>query len=175
MSTKADKAKAILGAVAPVVGGVFGGPAGALAGRVIAQALGKPDDAPEEELVDAIVAATPQQLLDLKNADLEFKKFLKENDLRIEEIHAADRASARARNIALRDRTPSVLAGAVVFGFFAILIWMLKYGLPERGDEVLLVMVGALGAAFGSIISFYFGSSSSSRAKDDTIAALKKP
>ena len=54
----------------------------------------------------------------------------------------------------------SLLGIGITFGFFGILGWMLAHGIPHTGGEALLVMRGALGAAFGAVINYYFGSSS---------------
>lgn len=67
------------------------------------------------------------------------------------------------------------LAIMVTIGFFAIIAaWMYK---PPQGDgasiAVLNTLTGMMGAAFGGIITYFFGSSSGSREKDDTIKAMK--
>lgn len=169
-----DKLKGILGAVAPTIGLALGGPLGSAAGTVLRRALGQ-ETATDEELEATVATADPETLLKIKSADLEFQKFLKQADIQIEQLANEDRANARSREIQLHDKTPAVLAWAITLGLFAVLLWMLKYGLPATGEQALLVMLGSLSTAFISVVSFYFGSSSSSRHKDATISeALKK-
>lgn len=93
----------------------------------------------------------------------------------IEKISADDRASARAREIALaaaghHDLTPKVLAYGTTAGFFGILTSMLYHPLPQDGHDVLLVLVSVLGTAWVGIMSYYFGSSSGSTAKSLLLA-----
>ncbi|MGH7254897.1 MAG: hypothetical protein ACREI3_03885 [Nitrospirales bacterium] len=91
----------------------------------------------------------------------------------LEKITAEDRASARQREVALKDWTPAALAFVVTVGFFGVLAYLLKYGTPAHGGEAMLVMLGALGTAWTGIIAYYFGSSAGSKKKDDLLA--KKP
>ena len=50
-----------------------------------------------------------------------------------------------------------LLAVFIACGIFAIIFWMLMFGMPEKGTEALLVLLGTVGTAFNSIISFYYG------------------
>lgn len=65
----------------------------------------------------------------------------------------------------------------VVAGFIGILILVLTTKLQGTAtSEVLLVMLGALAAAFGQVVSYWVGSSAGSAAKDAALAsAVTKP
>jgi hypothetical protein len=62
----------------------------------------------------------------------------------------------------------------VTAGFFGVLGYMLKWKIPAEGHDAMLLMLGALGAAWTSVVSYYFGSSSGSAAKDQTISDIAK-
>ena len=161
----------------PWLGTAIGGPLGGLAISAIGDALGL-SDATEASIKTAIAGATPEQMLALKKADQDFALQMQQMGLKnvtdLEAIAAGDRANARAREMAVHDRTPSVLAYVVTLGFFGILSYMLVYGVPPVGGEALLVMLGSLGTAWAGIIAYYFGSSAGSAKKDTTIAGLSK-
>lgn len=66
------------------------------------------------------------------------------------------------------------LAIFLCVGFVTIVaVWMFY---PPKGDPsaiaVLTTLTGALGAAFGQVVSYYFGSTSGSKEKDATITAM---
>lgn len=154
----------LLKTVAPGLATALLGPLGGMAVAAIGKAVGL-DDATQESLSARLQGATPADLLAIKKAEQDFQAHMKELDIQIETIKIQsdvnDRASAREREIAVKDAIPAVLAVLVTVGFFSVLGWMMKYGVPkDGGSEALLVMLGALGAAWASIVAYYFGSSS---------------
>jgi len=155
--------------VAPSLATAVGGPLAGMATRAISDALlGKPDGT-EDELIDAAAKATPEQLLALKKAEQDFAVRMRELEIDLQRIDAADRNSAREREVKTGDWTPKALAGAVTLGFFGVLGYMIAYGLPSQGGEALLVMLGTLGTAWGGIVSYYFGSSAGSKEKSEAM------
>jgi hypothetical protein len=160
--------------VAPSLATAVGGPLAGMATRAISDALlGKPDGT-EDELIDAAAKATPEQLLALKKAEQDFAVRMRELEIDLQRIDAADRNSAREREVKTGDWTPKALAGAVTLGFFGVLGYMIAYGLPPQGGEALLVMLGTLGTAWGGIVSYYFGSSAGSKEKTEAMNRMTR-
>tara|TARA_R110000868_G_scaffold17677_10_gene77026 strand:- start:310 stop:828 length:519 start_codon:yes stop_codon:yes gene_type:complete len=156
--------------VAPSIASAVGGPLAGMATRAISEALLGKSDGTEQELENAVASATPEQLLALKKAEQEFAVKMRELDIDLERISNADRDSARSREVSLRDWTPRVLAGLITVGYFGVLFWMLRFGLPNTGSsEALLVMLGALGTAWGGVVAYYFGSSAGSKEKTEAM------
>lgn len=162
-----DKAKQVIGTVAPMLGTLLGGPLGGLAGHALAEALGTDDPKAQEA---AITAASPDTLIKLKEAESALQVRLRELDIDEEKLKFDDTANARAREIAVKDTTPRYLAYLVTAGFFGVLGWMLNKGIPANaGGEALLVMLGSLGTAWAGIVAYYYGSSAGSAAKTDAL------
>lgn len=172
--SKGNKIKDILATVAPTVATALGGPLAGVATRAIAGKILGRDDASVEEVEAAVAAASGTDLVKLKELEYEFKAQLKDADIQLERISADDRASARDRQARMKDWTPSVLGLAIIIGFFGVLAYIFRFGLPDQGSEVLLIMVGALGTMTSQVGSFFFGSSAGSKSKDAIISELKK-
>lgn len=62
-----------------------------------------------------------------------------------------------------------VLGGLIVIGFFTLLYLLAVSEVPEKNKDLLNLVVGALIGSFASVVSYYFGSSSSSAKKDEVI------
>lgn len=125
---------------------------------------------------NAILKAVDRVIVDpMERAKIEQELLqLKQNgELEAARIDADDRKSAREREASVRDSTPRVLAYMITLGFFGILIYILTEGMPERGGDALLIMLGSLGAAWTGIVAYYFGSSLGSAHKNDMISQLK--
>lgn len=164
----------VLAAVAPTLAAALGGPLAGIATRAIADKILGRGDAPIEEIEAAVVSASGADLVKLKELEYEFKAQLRDADIQLERIAAADRASARERQARTKDWIPSVLGLTVILGFFGVLAYIFRFGLPDQGGEVLLIMVGSLGAMTSQVGNFFFGSSAGSKSKDATIAELKR-
>lgn len=159
----------LLSSVAPTLATALGGPLAGLAVKSLSKALLGAEDFSQEAVMDAMATASPEQLAAVKKIDADFKVQMKALDIDLERISVDDRKSAREMQRETRDWIPRALAVSVTAGFFAILIYMLVYGLPTTGNEALLLLLGALQTAWGGIIAFYFGSSSGSQKKDAMI------
>lgn len=164
--------KSIVSTVAPGIATALGGPMAGVAVRGIAGALLGNEDASEEEISEAVLLASPEQLAKLKEAELTFQTQMRELDIDLERIHASDRNSARQRQIQTGDRMPAFIALSVLAGFFGILSVMAFTDPPQGSEASLNVMLGALGSLVVAIGNYYFGSSAGSSSKNALIERL---
>ncbi len=182
-----DLAGTLIKAGAPIIGGALGGPLGGMIGGglgdVLANALGV---APTPEAVNTAIAATPADQLGPKLAAAEAEAQAKwpaiteiakayyAADTEMVKAGTADNANAREQMRELQQTgsalgySAAIMSILVTFGFIAILALYI-YQPPTASSEVISLLVGTLAGAFTQVVSFWLGSSSSSRAKDATI------
>jgi hypothetical protein len=163
-----SKALQILQTVAPTVALAVGGPFGPLASAAISAALGTPkgDDKAAEA---ALLTATPDQLLALTKENDSFKAQMKQFGIEEQKLVYDDVANARAREVALKDNTPSVLVYLTTTGFFASLLGAFLVTIPDSSKGIVFSMIGSLGTVWITQMGFYFGSSMGSASKTDVI------
>jgi len=162
--------KKIIHTVAPGIAAALGGPMAGIAVRGIASALLGSESASQAEIEHAVLAASPEDLRKLKQAEQVFQSQMKSLEVDLERLHATDRASARNRQVQSGDLMPGFIASAALGGFFGILAAMIFAELPEGSQAPLNVMLGALGSLVVAIGNYYFGSSAGSSAKNEMIA-----
>lgn len=159
-----DKAKDLLGVVAPSVATALGGPLGGVAVKTLATHLLGKGDHSEADIAAAVAGATPEQMAMLKKAELEFKAELKKLDIDLEKIHAQDRDSARRREIATGDKIPSVLAVITMVAFFAYILGVTFWPWPLEADVGFInIAIGWLGGTASTVVAYYFGSSNDNK------------
>jgi hypothetical protein len=164
----------LLGQVAPTIATALGGPLAGVAVKALSGVLLGHENGSEDEVKVAMASASPDQLAALKKIDADFKVSMKELDIDLERIAAGDRDSARKMQTETKDWTPKALAFFITFGFFGALIWIMVFGIPQTGTEVLLMMLGSLSTSWTGVVQFYYGSSAGSKAKNDLLAAKDK-
>ncbi len=152
----------------------FGGPLGTLAAGVVGKALGVKTDASQDAISAAVAGATPEQMLALRQAEGELQAKLQEMGFQhveeLEKIAEGDRESARARQIAVRDRVPGVLAIGITLGFFGVLGVVGLHGVRDQSRDLVNIMLGSLGTAWVCVVQYYFGSSAGSDRKTELLA-----
>jgi hypothetical protein len=154
-AVKFEAIKGLIGAVAPTLGQALGGPLGGAAAQTIASVLGcKPD---EKSIANAVQAATPEQLAEIKKAELDFQVQMKKLDVDVFALEAEDVQHAR---LAFKgDWTPKFIAVACVL-FFGGYIALVTLQDPAANDDgIVNLVLGYLGGIVSSIISFYYGAS----------------
>lgn len=172
MSQFTDAAKHILGTVAPVFIDAFAGPFAPLANLALSKVFGvKVDDS--VALSKAIQAATPEQLLALKQEGDAFEVRMTELGITRDKMTFDDRANARDMKVKTNDTTPRNLSYLLLM-FTGVVIAGVLLGVGKVDSALTGSLVGYLISENKAILAFWFGSSSSSKTKDDTISDLSK-
>ena len=156
--------------LAPLLGTALGGPLGGAAASFIADKLGI-ENKTIEAVSDVLNSGkmSPDQIAQIKLAEIDFKKFLETNKIKMEEIAAADRNSARDLLKTTRAKTPAVLTYIITLGFFGVLGGMFYW--PEVKESApLMIMLGSLGTAWTGACAFWFGTTNNSQTKTDLLA-----
>lgn len=166
--------RSALARTAPELARALGGPLAGAATEAVARAVLGDDAmaAPPEAIEEAVRAAGPDALLALKRENNAFRVAVLEAAGAEQAIHAADRASARAREVARKDWVPGCLALVVVGGFFAVLAVMLTRRVPAGAETEFSIMLGALATMAAAVMNYYFGSSASSKEKTRLLSGL---
>ena len=155
----------ILAKTAPQLAHALGGPLAGAAVSTIARVVFGREAMSHAQIEAALDQASPEQWMALRRAEQEFEQAMAAHAVSFAQIAADDRDSARARHIALKDRSPAILGGLIIGGFFVVLGAMLVVGWPNGAPEAYSIMLGALATMTAAVVNYFFGSSAGSREK----------
>lgn len=160
-------AKGALSVFAPTLASALPGPLGGIAKQAVTSVLGLPGESTEDEIEQALATADPALLAQMRKADNDFKLQMKQFGVDLAKIDAEDRASARSREVQLKDWMPKVLAFTTVLGWFGFTLALFRWALPTASHDLLLASFGILSTAVVGIFNYYFGSSAGSARKTE--------
>jgi hypothetical protein len=161
------------------------GPMGGLAGNILAKAIGStsvPSTLAEGEQIytAALTAAgAPADIIEkAKEAERQFELQCKQMGLesveKILQLENADRADARAREVAAKDHTPEI-GFYLLTALVTLIVWgLLKLTIPADNKAVVYMLVGSVGSAWGAAVTYFYGSSRGSDRKTELLAAGDK-
>jgi len=164
--------KKIIGTVAPTIATAFGTPLAGMATSIVLGTLGI-----KEEKEIEVALQNPEALLKLKQAENDFALKMKELDIKLDEIIIKDKDSARQREIAVKDKTPSRLAYILIGGFLSVsLIQIVFVGyypeiaskIPSEGWLLIGNISGYLANEAKQAGPYYFGTTLGSSNKDES-------
>ena len=158
---KFNKIKNIVGSLAPTLGSALGGPVGGMAANLVAEVLGC--DPSPKKIEQAIHNASPEQLLALKNAEMEFEAQMKQMDVDVFALETQD--IQNARSTFSKDWTPRFLGSVTVLGFMGYIFLITIYPVNENADDVVNLILGYFSGIASAVISFYFGASNKAEDK----------
>ena len=158
----------VLAKLAPTAAALMGGPLGGLAVDALGKALGL-SNATQDTIKEVISSGsmTPEQVAAIKQAEIDLKVRMKELDIKLEEVQAADRASARKMLAESGSWVPAALSVVTVGGFFILLIGAATDHFELTGSDVMMLLLGVLARETASVYQFWLGSSSGSRQKTE--------
>lgn len=162
--------KSVLGAVAPLAATAIGGPFGGLAVAAIGKAFNMSEptvDKIQKAMQDSQLSA--EQIVALKQAEADLKVKMRELDITEEQLAYQDTDSARKMQMSNRSAVPAWLTFVVTAGFLGILVGAMLGYLKLDSSPPLLLLLGALGTAWGSVMQFWFGTTHESGKKTDAI------
>ena len=154
-----------LAQIAPSIATALGGPLAGLAVTAISKALGIDEKDVQKTIETGKLSA--EQMMSLKQAEIELQAKAQELGLNFETLATEDRKSARDMQMATKSLVPAILAFVVTIGFFGILIGLMTDNVTK--SDALLLMLGSLGTAWTAIISFYYGSSANSEKQTEML------
>ena len=160
---KFDKLKGLIGGIAPTIGTAMGGPLGGMAGQVLAGVLGC--EPTPQAIETAFETVTPEQLAEIKKAELKFEAKMKELDVDLFALETKDRQDARKHFS--KDWTARFIALIMVI-FFCSYIAMITLMPPEQNSmELINLVLGYMGGLVSAVVSFYFSGSANLNGKAD--------
>lgn len=158
----------------------LGGPLGTMAGSAITAALGAKPGSKVDDVLASLTKTpmTSEQLAAVQKAEQDFQLQMKQMDIQSVEdmlsMDVEDRASARNREIQVKDHVPAILAFCITVGFFLTLWYVFGHGVKPEAHDLAIGMVQVLGTAWVGVVSYYFGSSAGSAAKTKIIGDIAK-
>lgn len=172
--------KSALKTIAPTVASIFGTPLAGAGVSALLEAIFPTEDvrgmtpAEQEQKLQAALQSglSPEQIAAMKKADYDFQQRIAELGLEELKVNAADRDSARNREIQVKDKVPAVLATVAVVGFFGILGTLFFVTPPADNGDVIYLMIGGVIGAYTMVLSYYFGSSSGSKFKTRELSSV---
>ena len=163
----------IIATVAPWIGTAIGGPLGGMAVEAAANALGLSDKT-VEAVKGAVMGASPETLLALKEADQNFALQMQslgfQNVKDLEAIAAADRDSARKMQMENKSFMPAVITAGILSSFAGTLVVMFFIPIPLANRDMIIYMVGQLSGFAGSAVAFWLGTTRQSEDKTRMLA-----
>jgi hypothetical protein len=152
--------------IAPTIATCLGGPLAGLAVTALSKLFGVAPDDVKGMIEDGKLSA--EQIEAVKVEEIRFKEQTQALGLNFEQLAVEDRKSARAMQSETKSNVPAILSYVITLGFFGILsAIMLDYA--KDNNQPLLIMLGSLGTAWVSVVSFWFGSTNASHVKDDML------
>ena len=156
-----------LAQIAPSIATALGGPLAGLAVTAISKALGIDEKDVQKTIETGKLSA--EQMMSLKQAEIELQAKAQELGLNFETLATQDRKSARDMQMTTKSFVPALLSILVVTAWVLIQYFLLTHVIAPEMRELVARILGTLDASLLLVLNFYFGSSASSQNKDELL------
>jgi hypothetical protein len=154
--------------IAPTIATALGGPLAGMAIEAVSAAIGIDPKDVKDTLAEGKLNA--DQIASIKTAEIALKSRAQELGLDFVKLDTEDRKSARDMQVATRSLVPPLLAVLVTVAWGLVQYFLLTHVIESSMRELIARVLGTLDGALMLVLSFYFGSSSGSQAKDERAA-----
>lgn len=155
--------KDTLAAIAPTLATALGGPLAGAATKFLASELLGDENASIESIEAAVIGASPEALVNLKQLDADFKLGMKKLDVDVFKIEATDKGDARKNNS--DSNMPAMLAIGLTLIVATMLYALFYIEPPEGAREPLLIVLGMVVKEWSNSMHYWFGTTRSSSDK----------
>lgn len=176
--------QSIVKTVAPVLASALGGPMAGAAVSAISMGIFGEKNVSEEEIIETL--KDPSMVIKLKQIETNFlleqeKLAIEKGYQKLEEISLMydDIKNARARNNQSNkngktDWMTIIIPVSVILLLTGIVFGLFVTNIEGSTKDVIYLIVGSIMTSFGSIVTFYYGSSQGSKSKDYIINQISK-
>ena len=156
-----------LKSIAPTIATALGGPLAGMGIELLSKHLGIDSSEVQNSINSGKLTA--DQIASIQQAELAIKARAQEMGLDFEKLAVADRTSARQMQISTQSYVPPLLSVLVVIAWATIQYFLLTHVIDPSMRELVARVLGTLDGALMLVLSFYFGSSAGSQAKDSML------
>jgi hypothetical protein len=156
-----------LKSIAPTLATAMGGPLAGMAVEAISKAIGVDPGEVQNSINSGKLTA--DQVASIQQAEIAIKARAQEMGLDFEKLAVADRTSARQMQISTQSYVPPTLSIMIVLAWAIVQWFLLTHIIDSSMRELIARVLGTLDGALMLVLSFYFGSSAGSQAKDTMI------
>ena len=163
--------KEIVKGIAPVIGTALGGPMMGSTVKYLATELLGDENATQDSVENYIQNANPDQLLDIKKLDNDFKIKMEKLGVDVFKLEVEDRNSARTQH--KYSRMPTLICIMLTLMVSAGAGAMMYTSIPEDNSDILFMLFGQVMTAWTASIAYWVGTTRSSNEKSKAIEARK--
>lgn len=166
-----------LKSLAPTVASALGGPLAGAAVTALGDMFGISN--PTKDKIGKLFAdsqVTAEHLAEIRKLEMDYKNQEAERDFKFADLEFKDRDSARNMAIQTHAITPAALTWLIVAITLMAEAALLFNQVPPGADPIIVGRVlGTMDAALITVLSFWFGSNSSSARKTELLASSTQP